>query len=55
MSWFDESNYDNNTCKNSENVVEVQAFRKMQRLGTKLGFSTKMSAKSSFIPNYFGL
>jgi hypothetical protein len=26
---------------NSENVVVVEAFRKMQRLGTKLGFALK--------------
>jgi hypothetical protein len=41
MSWLNESNYGNNTCRKNENVVVVEAFRKMQRLRTKLGFAPK--------------
>jgi hypothetical protein len=41
MSWLNESNYGNNTCSNNENVVVVEALRKMQRLETKLGFAPK--------------
>ncbi len=40
MSWLNGSNYCNNTRINTENVVVVEALRKMQRLGTKLGFGT---------------
>jgi len=41
MSWLNESNYGNNIHSNTENVVVVEALRKMQRLGTKLGFAPK--------------
>jgi hypothetical protein len=39
MSWLNESNYGNNTYSNNENVVVAEALKKMQRLGTKLGFA----------------
>ncbi len=37
MSWLNESNYGNNICSNNENVVVVEALKKMQRLRRKLG------------------
>ncbi len=55
MSWLNESNYGNNTCNNNENVVIVEALRKNAKIRDETGFCTKMSAKSNFTPNYFGL
>jgi hypothetical protein len=50
MSWLNESNYGNNTCSKSENVVVVEAFKKMQILGMKLGFAPKWMQNPISLP-----